>query len=74
MARIAKNAQMIILKKEDPSIGDVLHEALEKRKLAEFKKKKRDASSDKLEDRKLIEEELKNLTEYFGALIEMDLE
>lgn len=42
-ARIAKNGQMIILKRENPNIGNVLHEALEKRKLAEAKKQKSDA-------------------------------
>lgn len=46
-ARIAKNGQMIILKRENPNIGNVLHEALEKRKLAEAKKMKSDAKKQK---------------------------
>ncbi len=41
-ARTAKNGKMIILKRENPDIANVLHEALEKRKQIEAKKRKSD--------------------------------
>ncbi len=46
-ARTAKNGKMIILKRENPDIANVLHEAKEKRKLAEAKKEKSNVKKQK---------------------------
>lgn len=64
-ARTAKSGKTIILRRENPNVGEVLHEAIEKRRLTLEKKNK---------DKKLTDEELKNLTGYFDTLIQIDLE
>lgn len=64
-ARTAKSGKTIILKRENPNIGEVLHEAIEKRRITLEKENK---------DKKLSDEELKNLTGYFDTLIQIDLE
>ena len=64
-ARTAKSGITIILKRENPNVGEVLHEAIEKRRLTLEKKNK---------DKKLTDEELKNLTRYFDTLIQIDQE
>ena len=63
-ARTAKSGKTIILR-ENPNVGEVLHEAIEKRRLTLEKKNK---------DKKLTDEELKNLTGYFDTLIQIDQE
>lgn len=64
-ARTAKSGKTIILKRENPNVGEVLHEAIEKRRLTLEKKNR---------DKKLTDEELKNLTGYFDTLIQIDQE
>lgn len=64
-ARTAKSGKTIILRRENPDVSDVLHEAIEKRR--KYLQKKN-------ENRELSDEELKNLTGFFDTLIQIDLE
>ena len=64
-ARTAKSGKTIILRRENPNVGNVLRQAMEKRK--KYLQKKN-------ENRELSDEELKNLTRFFDILIEIDQE